>query len=402
MERDECRPYSTFIHNCGIMRKIKVYVWVLTIFLILARMWFSDMTTQKISARWFLFTILSIMALVLAACGSTSTATTPAAPPTVLPVNGFGTAANHVHSLIALPRHVLVLATHYGLFRSEDDGVRWTEVAAGPHQLMEGLMTYSLVSSVLNPQRIYVLTQPVVASHPGIVGLYTSADQGRSWKLATAAASITTGNIFTVAAGNDTPDEVYVYLPDLGALGLKVSLDDGQHFSATGTLPFGRITGLLAVPGVSGQLLAYSSDGMARSTDGGLHWEVIKGITGGIFGLATPGPHSPIYASGDAGIYISTDGGKTFTLVNNQAAYSFLSVSPVQTQVVYGHTATAVFRSSDGGHTWNPLPHIAGNLGNLAVDPANAEVLYLSLSYPTAVYRFSQTGATWSSLTPNV
>jgi len=29
-------------------------------------------------------------------------------------VNGFGTAANHVHSLIALPNHVLVLATHYG------------------------------------------------------------------------------------------------------------------------------------------------------------------------------------------------------------------------------------------------------------------------------------------------
>src|SRR2546429_7136203 len=36
-------------------------------------------------------------------------------------VNGFGTAANHVHSLIALSNHVLVLATHYGLFRSEDD-----------------------------------------------------------------------------------------------------------------------------------------------------------------------------------------------------------------------------------------------------------------------------------------
>src|SRR5438067_4805554 len=352
------------------------------------------MATQKIYARWSLLTIVSIMALLLAACSSTDTATTtPAATPSAAPVNGFGTAANHVHSLMALPHHILILATHYGLFRSEDDGARWTEVAAGPHQLMEGLMTYSLVSSVLNPQRMYVLTQPVVKSHPGIVGLYTSADQGRSWKLAIAAASITTGNIFTTATGHDTPDEVYIYLPDLVALGLKVSLDDGQHFSSTGTLPFGRITGLLAIPGVSGQLLAYSSDGMARSIDGGLHWEVIKGITGGIFGLATIGPHSPIYASGDAGIYVSKDGGKTFTLVNNQAAYGSLSVSPAQTQVLYGRTGTAVFRSADGGRTWSSLPHLAGNLGNLAVDPTNASVLYLSLSYPTEVYRFSQTNA---------
>jgi hypothetical protein len=207
--------------------------------------------------------------------------------------------------------------------------------------------------------------------------------------------------IFTEAAGNDTPDEVYVYLRDLGALGLKVSLDDGQHFSATGTLPFGIIAGLLAIPGAPGQLLVYSSDGMARSTDGGHHWQLMNGITGGIFDVATSGPHSPIYASGDNGIYVSKDGGKNFTLVNTHV-YGSLSVSPAQTQVLYGHTGTAVYRSSDGGRTWSSLPHISGNLANLSVDPTNASILYLSLSYPTAVYRFTQTDATWSSLTPKV
>src|SRR2546427_4987442 len=132
------RPYSTFMHNCGIMGKIKV-MYASVAILLYAQEWFSNMTTKKISARWSLFTILSIMALVLAACGSTSTTTIPATTPTAVPVNGFGTAANHVHSLMSLPHHVLILATHYGLFRSEDDGARWTEVAAGPHQLMEGL-----------------------------------------------------------------------------------------------------------------------------------------------------------------------------------------------------------------------------------------------------------------------
>ncbi|HAT45077.1 MAG TPA: hypothetical protein DCS90_08225, partial [Ktedonobacter sp.] len=69
-------------------------------------------------------------------------------------------------------------------------------------------------------------------------------------------------SIYLEEPGNDTPDEVYIYLPDLGALGLRVSLDAGQHFSSTGTLPFGSILGLLAVPGAPGQLLAYSGDGL--------------------------------------------------------------------------------------------------------------------------------------------
>lgn len=315
-------------------------------------------------------------------------------------VNGFGTAANHVHSLLALPNHVLVLATHYGLFRSEDDGSAWIKVAAGNNQLMQGLMTYSLGYSPLNPQRIYVLTQVAVNPHAGTLGLYTSADQGKTWKLAIATASITSGAIYLEEPGNDTADEVYIYLPDLGAQGLRVSMDAGQHFSNRGTLPFGNILGLLAVPGAPGQLLAYSGDGLARSSDGGAHWQVVKGINGGIEDMATAGPHSPIYASGDEGIFSSLDGGKSFKLVAPQINYASLTVSPLESRYVYGKTGLAVYQSSDGGRTWSALPHISGNLAVLAADPSNASMVYLSLSYPTAIYQLQQNRAGWHSLTP--
>ena len=168
--------------------------------------------------------LLSIIALLLVACGGDTTGTQPTANPTAVQVNGFGTAANHVHSLVVLPSHVLVLATHYGLFRSQDGGTSWQEVAGGSNQQMDGLMTYSLAYSPLNPQRLFVLTQPAIISHAGTVGLYTSADEGRTWKLSIAAASITSKTIFVLTPGNDTPDEVYVYLSELGALGLKRSL----------------------------------------------------------------------------------------------------------------------------------------------------------------------------------
>ena len=94
--------------------------------------------------------LLSLIALFSAACGGDTSGTQPSANPTAVQVNGFGTAANHVHSLVVLPPNVLVLATHYGLFRSQDGGSSWQEVAGGSNQQMEGLMTYSLTYSSLN------------------------------------------------------------------------------------------------------------------------------------------------------------------------------------------------------------------------------------------------------------
>jgi photosystem II stability/assembly factor-like uncharacterized protein len=346
------------------------------------------------------FMLLSLIALLLVACTSNTGGTQPGASPTPAAVNGFGVAANHVHSLLVLPNHMLILATHYGLFRSQDDGTTWQEVAGGPHQLMDGLMTYALVISPLNPQRLYVLTQPAIIPHAGTIGLYTSADEGLTWKLSIAAASITSKTIFVVAPGNDTPEEVYIYLSELGALGLQRSLDDGQHFTTTGTLPFGLILGILAIPGAPGHLLVYGSDGMASSTDGGIHWQILKNIVGGIQDVTTGGPHSPIYASGDAGIYSSLDGGKTFKLVYTQASFTSLTVSPLQPQVIYGKTGTSVYRSNDGGHSWSALPHKSGNLAVLAADPTVTSIVYLSLSYPTELYRLSQDSKGWLSLTP--
>lgn len=352
--------------------------------------------------RYFHAVISVAIALLLVACngGGSTGGTQPAGNATPQAVNGFGIAANHVHSLVALPSHVLVMATHYGIFRSQDNGATWQQVAAGPGQLMGGLMTYALTYSPLDPKRLYVLTQIATIPHSGTLGLYTSDDEGKTWKLSVTTASLTSTSIYTEAAGNDNPNEVYIYLSDLASLGLKVSLDNGQHFSSTGTLPFGLIFGVLPVPGAPGQLLVYGSDGMARSTDGGNHWQVFKNITGGIDDVATSGPHSPIYASGDAGVYASQDGGKTFKLMYDKASIASLSVSPAQPRVIYGKTGLTIYRSQDGGHSWNPLPHISGNLAVLAADPTNASVVYLSLSYPTALYRLNQDGTGWASLTP--
>lgn len=349
--------------------------------------------------------LLIMFLLESAACSSWNDIGLGTTSPTVQPnVNGFGTASNHPHALLAFPNHVLVLATHYGTFRSGDGGQKWEQVGGGAGQSMDGLMSYSLTASSLHQQRLYVLTQLVQPNAKGTVGLYASNDQGRTWQLATAASNLAANKtIYLAEAGNDSADQVYVYLPALGKAGLKVSMDGGKHFSDTGLFPFGDMTTLIVIPGAKGHLIAGSSSGMAQSSDSGKHWKIIQGVNSSIYSIVSAGLHQPIYADGDDGLSASQDGGQTFTRVNPQATYgSSLTVSPLQPQVLYGHTAQAVYQSTDGGKTWHTLPQVKGQLYNLVADPSQVQEVYLTMSYPTKVYHFSQTRQAWSSLTPNV
>jgi len=346
------------------------------------------------------FLLLTAMLLALAGCIGDNIDTQDTPTPSQAPVNGFGIAANHVHSLLTLPSQGLILATHYGIYRSQDGGATWKQITDGPGQLMQGLMEYAMSVSPLNSQRMFVLTQPQGLKYTGTPGLYTSADGGLTWKLSIASRTISSGYFFTEAAGNDSPDEVYIFVSELGNLGLERSLDDGQHFSSTGAIPFAVISGILVLPGAPGHIFVYGSSGMASSSDGGIHWHVVAGISYGIQDMVTAGANMPIYASGDQGIYASSDGGKTFKLVYSAASYSALAVSSQQPQIIYGKTASSVYRSTDGGKTWKVLPHISGNLAYLAVVPGNPSEVYLSLSYPTAMYQLNASGTAWTSLTP--
>jgi photosystem II stability/assembly factor-like uncharacterized protein len=345
--------------------------------------------------------ILALFVLLFTACSNGATAPTSNATPTPPPVNGFGTAANHVHSLVILPdaQQTMVLATHYGIFRSQDHGASWQETAAGPNQLMQGLMTYSLSYNPLNPQRLYVLTLPAVVPHAGTLGLYTSGDGGKSWQLSITDASISSSTIYLAQAGNASPSQVYIYLSEQGARGLKVSTDNGVHFSQAGSpLPFGSLLGVLPVPDKPGHLLVYGNEGVAQTSDGGQHWQVIKSLQDSIFEMTTAGANQPIYARGGAGIYASRDGGQSFALVN-QTSYASLTVSPQQPDTLYGKLALGVYRSTDGGKTWSQLPAIKGNLQVLVADPSNIDQVYLALSYPTEAYHFANNA--WQSITPS-
>ncbi|GCE17865.1 hypothetical protein KDK_16650 [Dictyobacter kobayashii] len=345
---------------------------------------------------YFPVQVVCVLALlVLSACSGLGNSAQQTATPAAQKVNVFGTAANHAHAMLALPNNILLVATHYGLYRSTDAGKSWS----GPNQGLSDMMTSSLTSSPLDHQRVYLLAEHSLSSQTGAIGLYTSSDGGTSWQLASKADD--TGKMYTIVAGNRSADEVYAYVPTKGANGFVVSQDGGKHFTSPGALPFGRILGILPLPKQPGQLLVYSNDGAARSSDGGAHWTTIKGFDSAVYNMTTSGPQDPIYASGDQGILVSKDDGKSFSLVYADARYSALTATPGQPDMVYGKTGRMIYKSTDGGHTWKSLPQLKGNLENLVPDPQLSSRLFLSLSYPCAVYQFDQQNAAWTSLTPN-
>lgn len=339
------------------------------------------------------FSLLGCMLLCLSACSSYA-AVSQSQTPVVQNVNGFGTAANHVHAMLALPGQNLLLATHYGLYRSDNDGKSWI----GPNATMSNMMSSSLSSSPINRQRVYVLVEHSLTTQSGGIGLYTSVDGGVTWKYTSPATQ--TGKMYTVVAGNRSANEVYAYVATKGAQGLLVSEDGGTHFSSPGALPFGSILGILPLPGKPGQLLVYSNDGVAHSSDGGAHWQVINSFSAAIYNMSISGTSNTIYASGDQGIFISQDGGKSFTLVDGNDHYSALTAVGGLPETVYGKTGRLIYKSVDGGHTWKALPSLQGNLENLVPDPQSPSRLFLSLSYPSGVELYNGQSGSWTSLTP--
>src|SRR5690348_2651974 len=238
---------------------------------------------------------------------------------------------NHLHDVLALrgePGAVLI-ATHFGLYRSGDRGHAWTQVAGGPGQQMDGLMTYKLAQSPVDTKRVYCLALPRSAM-PGVThataGLYTSADNGRTWKLATAVDAFPTASVFSIGVSSASAGRVFAVVSALGAAGLYASDDAGAHWQALPKTPAEDITGVLGDPAHPGHLYLWSTiSGVFSSADDGRTWRTAAGISGAIYALSSAG--DMVYAGGDSGLFVSRDAGRRFVQSHAQETFSAISAS---------------------------------------------------------------------------
>ena len=222
------------------------------------------------------------------------------------------------------------------------------------------------------------------------------------------------------------------------------ALLSGLQWRLIGPFRGGRVASVTGVTG-GGKVFYFGAvdGGVWKTTDAGVTWTpMFDGQPIASIGAIAVAPSNPnvLYAgtgesdirsalsSGD-GVYKSTDGGQTWKNVGlrDSRQISRIVVDPKNPDIVYvgalGHAygpnaERGVFKSTDGGSTWTHVLDKGSNIGvsDLAIAIASPNILFAGTwnahrppwsTYPPingpggAIYRSTDSGATWTQLTGN-
>jgi photosystem II stability/assembly factor-like uncharacterized protein len=212
-------------------------------------------------------------------------------------------------------------------------------------------------------------------------GLWSSDDEGESWKPLTDAVGLTVVSDMAI----DPRDSKHLFL----------LTGDGEGF-------------LLPSSGV-----VVTNDGGGTWTDTGLRFSSSELIWGYRLMINPTSPDTLLVATSQH-IHRSTDGGKTWTAVAD-GVFRDMKFHPTNPSIIYASTTTQVLRSADGGRTWllvagmiSPLPDpVPSTRVALAVSPASPDVVYAVAGGPNGfagLSRSDDAGQSFvlRSISPNI
>ncbi|MGD0402128.1 MAG: hypothetical protein ABSB66_02945 [Candidatus Acidiferrales bacterium] len=274
-------------------------------------------------------------------------------------------------------------------------------------------------------------------------GVWKSENSGRTWTPIFDSQPVPSIGAIAVAPSN--PNVLYVGTGESDMRsqisfgnGMYKSTDAGKtwaHIGLENTRQIGRILvdpqnpDVVFVAALGHAYGANPERGVYRSTDGGASWKRIlfKSDDVGAIDLAFD-PHNsrtiyatlwntrrppwsvypPSYGPG-SGIFKSMNGGDTWQqltggLPTERVGRIGIAVAPTDSNLVYAiidAKAGGIYRSNDAGASWQKMSdekRIWGRgwyFGNVVVDPANPETLYVS---NTSFYRSTDGGKNWTSI----
>ena len=320
----------------------------------------------------------------------------------------------------------LFLATSAGVYIRSSEGGSWSLIAGAPQKdvtvhadsaslyvlsgdLIRGQLFRAPLATlehfdlrgVVVPNAVYGFAYDSKAHvlYAAGEGVWRSRDSGRHWE------AMTGDTRWREAITVDAAGDVYVivsHFPNQPADVLRYVAATGEWTNA-GQVPYANFPAFVAHPTRRGVLFA-SADfwgdavaGLYMTDDAGAHWKPIPQISSHVRSVAIH-PERPdiVHAATDKGIFISRDGGAQWT--QTTAVHpSWITVAlsdPSRLYADYG----GLIRSDDGGTTWHSLP--SPNQGNqaFAVDPLDADSVWL---IGESVMHSTDGGRTWRSETSN-
>jgi photosystem II stability/assembly factor-like uncharacterized protein len=269
------------------------------------------------------------------------------------------------------------LASGDGVYRSGDGGVTWKHIGLDDSRQISRIL---VDPSDANTVYVGVLGHAYGPSEER--GVYKSTDGGENWQ------------------------RVLDKGPDTGIADLAMAVNQPQILFAA-TWNAHRAPWSVYAP------LDGPGSGIFRSTDGGAHWVAISGhgLPGGAWGrtgIAVGADGRRVYATidcpGHAGLYRSDDQGDNWTLVNSDERltsrawyFSSLAIDPTNADVLYIPNI-ALYRTEDGGKTIEIVRGAPGgdDYHQVWVDPKTPSHLALGVDQGATIsLDRGQTWTTW-------
>ncbi|MEA2694487.1 MAG: hypothetical protein QOJ16_3874, partial [Acidobacteriota bacterium] len=316
---------------------------------------------------------------------------------------GRGLEGRVVHALAVSPRTgALYAGTPEGIFRGLDGGATFQPVGPGGT-----FLSFALAPGGRRGDTVYAGAQDL--------GVFKSADGGRSWRAASSGllATEVAGLALGPATEAGLPGTLYAASPNGQAWR---SDDSGRSFAAVAPLPLPvprSYFGALAVDPSQPFLVYAGLQGfIARSANGGLLWRRKTG--GGVLGkmdtreiLVDPEDPRTVYAAGrpytahgdGCATAKSADRGESWTCIPERL--DDLVLDPLAPRTLYGAARSGgVRKSTDGGATWRDASAgLAGPFGNVFVSilaPAPSASGTLYAGGLGGIFKTTDGGAVWA------
>lgn len=292
----------------------------------------------------------------------------------------FGPDGGDARSFAGDPRnheHIYLGTANGWVYESRDGGRRWSRLARVGQR--DDFVLDSIEVNKTNPNQILVGAH---ATDRPDGGVYLSTDAGKTW---VAVPDMIGHSIRAMASAPSNPSIVVA-----GALdGVYRSEDAGLHWqliSPAGSTEIHEIESLAVDPKDPKTIYAGTWHLPWKTTDGGGHWNNIKeGIIedSDVFSIIVD-PKSPntVYASACSGIYKSENAGTRFTKVQGIPSTArrtrVLMQDPRRADIVFAGTTEGLFRTSDAGKTWMRNTGTDVIINDVFVDPENTDHVLLA------------------------
>lgn len=237
----------------------------------------------------------------------------------------------HVHGLGVDPGDgTLYAATHHGVFAIPEQGK--AKRIGNHHQDTMGF-------TIVGPKHFLASGHPSERENlPNPLGLIESTDGGKTWKSLSLSGEV---DFHALAVGHGR-----VYGFDSGTSQLLASTDR-VHWDRRAGLPLADVA---LSPSNTDTLLATTEQGLARSSDAGRSFAIVRGAPVLVV-LAWPAEQTLFGIAPDGTVHLSTNGGTTWQ-ARGRLDGPPEAITAVNATTVYAATKTGIYASANGGKTF--------------------------------------------------